>query len=49
VADAPNVVGFDPFARLADYLERAARARGRARESAGAALEAPHARGGLAG
>ena len=21
VADAPNVVGFDPFARLADYLE----------------------------
>jgi hypothetical protein len=24
VADAPNVVGFDPFARLADYLEREA-------------------------
>ena len=21
VADAPNVVGFDPFARLVDYLE----------------------------
>jgi hypothetical protein len=21
VADAPRVVGFDPFARLADYLE----------------------------
>ncbi len=26
VADAPNVVGFDPFARLADYLEREAEA-----------------------
>ncbi|HEV2150307.1 MAG TPA: hypothetical protein VGR37_23105 [Longimicrobiaceae bacterium] len=26
VADAPNVVGFDPFARLADYLEREAAA-----------------------
>ena len=26
VADAPNVVGFDPFARLADYLVRAAEA-----------------------
>ncbi len=26
VADAPNVVGFDPFARLADFLEREARA-----------------------
>jgi biotin carboxylase len=25
VADAPRVVGFDPFARLADYLEREAR------------------------
>lgn len=24
VADAPNVVGFDPFARLVDYLERRA-------------------------
>lgn len=24
VADAPNVIGFDPFARLADYLERRA-------------------------
>jgi biotin carboxylase len=24
VADAPNVVGFDPFARLVDYLEREA-------------------------
>ena len=23
VADAPRVVGFDPFARLADYLEAA--------------------------
>ena len=22
VADAPRVVGFDPFARLADYLEK---------------------------
>jgi len=21
VADAPNVIGFDPFARLVDYLE----------------------------
>ena len=21
VADAPRVIGFDPFARLADYLE----------------------------
>lgn len=31
VADAPNVVGFDPFARLADYLER----------EAGAALARP--------
>ena len=26
VADAPNVVGFDPFARLADWLEREAAA-----------------------
>ena len=25
VADAPNVVGFDPFGRLVDYLERRAR------------------------
>ena len=25
VADAPRVVGFDPFARLADFLEREAR------------------------
>ena len=25
VADAPNVVGFDPFARLVDYLEQEAR------------------------
>jgi hypothetical protein len=25
VADAPHVVGFDPFARLADYLEAEAR------------------------
>ena len=25
VADAPNVVGFDPFARLVDYLEKRAR------------------------
>ena len=25
VADAVNVVGFDPFARLADYLEAEAR------------------------
>jgi hypothetical protein len=24
VADAPNVVGFDPFARLVDYLEKRA-------------------------
>ena len=24
VADAPRVVGFDPFARLVDYLERKA-------------------------
>jgi len=24
VADAPRVVGFDPFARLVDYLEREA-------------------------
>jgi biotin carboxylase len=32
VADAPNVVGFDPFARLADYLEQqAAAAEGGAR------------------
>ncbi|MGH7530198.1 MAG: ATP-grasp domain-containing protein, partial [Gemmatimonadales bacterium] len=27
VADAPRVVGFDPFARLADFLEREGRAR----------------------
>ena len=26
VADAPRVVGFDPFQRLADYLEREAAA-----------------------
>jgi hypothetical protein len=26
VADAPNVIGFDPFVRLADYLEREAAA-----------------------
>ena len=26
VADAPNVIGFDPFARLADYLVREAEA-----------------------
>jgi hypothetical protein len=26
VADAPNVIGFDPFARLADFLEREAEA-----------------------
>jgi hypothetical protein len=25
VADAPRVVGFDPFARLADFLEQEAR------------------------
>ena len=25
VADAPRVVGFDPFARLADYLEEEVR------------------------
>jgi hypothetical protein len=25
VADAPNVVGFDPFVRLVDYLEMRAR------------------------
>ncbi len=24
IADAPRVVGFDPFARLVDYLEREA-------------------------
>lgn len=37
VADAPNVVGFDPFALLADYLEReaaAAVAAGAEREAA---------------
>jgi biotin carboxylase len=34
VADAPNVVGFDPFARLADYLEREAAAAERTREAA---------------
>ncbi|MDQ6828446.1 MAG: hypothetical protein M3081_06215, partial [Gemmatimonadota bacterium] len=28
VADAPNVIGFDPFARLADYLEVRAGFRG---------------------
>ena len=27
VADAPRVIGFDPFARLADYLEEAAESR----------------------
>ena len=27
VADAVNVVGFDPFARLVDYLEQRAAAR----------------------
>jgi len=27
VADAPRVVGFDPFARLADFLEQEGRAR----------------------
>jgi glutathione synthase/RimK-type ligase-like ATP-grasp enzyme len=44
VADAPNVIGFDPFARLVDYLEaRAARAAGTAtREAADACVpEAP--------
>jgi hypothetical protein len=25
VADAPRVIGFDPFQRLADYLEKEAR------------------------
>jgi hypothetical protein len=37
VADAPNVIGFDPFARLADWLEReasAAVAAGAEREAA---------------
>jgi glutathione synthase/RimK-type ligase-like ATP-grasp enzyme len=36
VADAPNVIGFDPFARLADWLEReaAAAVAGAAREAA---------------
>ena len=34
VADAPNVVGFDPFARLADYLEREAAAAERRRRAA---------------
>ena len=29
VADAPNVVGFDPFARLVDYLEAEAGASAR--------------------
>ncbi|HEX8391440.1 MAG TPA: hypothetical protein VF665_03695 [Longimicrobium sp.] len=31
VADAPNVIGFDPFARLADWLEREAAAAEEAR------------------
>ena len=47
MADAERVVGLDPFARLADYLE--ARAYGpeaaTARESAGAGHEALHAAG----
>jgi biotin carboxylase len=34
VADAPNVVGFDPFARLADYLEREAAAAQARKEAA---------------
>ena len=36
VADAPNVIGFDPFARLADWLEReaAAAVAGRAKREA---------------
>jgi hypothetical protein len=38
VADAPNVVGFDPFARLADYLE--ARLAEGPRAAAGTALDA---------
>ena len=37
VADAPNVVGFDPWARFVDYLEREAgegkREEGRPREA----------------
>jgi hypothetical protein len=47
VADAPNVVGIDAFARLADWLEREAeltRARGR---DAGAEIAATVASGGL--
>jgi glutathione synthase/RimK-type ligase-like ATP-grasp enzyme len=38
VADAPNVVGFDPFARLADYLE--GRLAEGPRAAAGTALDA---------
>ncbi|MGI9182384.1 MAG: hypothetical protein ACR2H9_18045, partial [Longimicrobiaceae bacterium] len=34
VADAPNVVGFDPFARLVDYLEREAGGVARAEQEA---------------
>ena len=34
VADAPRVVGFDPFARLADYLEREAAAATARKEAA---------------
>jgi biotin carboxylase len=34
VADAPRVVGFDPFARLADYLEREAAAAEARKEAA---------------
>jgi biotin carboxylase len=37
VADAPNVIGFDPFARLADWLEREAAAAVAVREKKEAA------------
>ena len=47
VADAERVVGFDPFARLADYLEARAygAAAGDVRESAEAGREAVAAAG----
>jgi hypothetical protein len=44
VADAPNVVGFDPFARLADFLEARLAAAGAVAGVAGAAARRRGAR-----
>ena len=40
VADAPNVVGFDPFSRLVDYLEGRLAATGSATDAAAVARTA---------